>query len=134
MPFAAPYAASKQAVVGVWIYVHHELAMLRSQVRVSVRCAGWMRTKMVDADRNWPASLGPRPEHGSNQMAQMVDAMTRQFVDTGIEPDMVAVQVLDSVRNGHFWILPNADHLAPAITGIAASAVEGRDPPMPGRS
>jgi NAD(P)-dependent dehydrogenase (short-subunit alcohol dehydrogenase family) len=134
MPFGAPYSASKHAVVGISISVHHELAMLGSQVRVSVLCPGWIRTKIVDADRNWPASLGPRPEPGSNQMSQMLDAMTRQFVDTGMEPDMVAVQVLDSVRNGRFWILPNADDLAPVITGVAASAVEGRDPPMPGLS
>src|SRR5260370_11546180 len=108
MPFGAPYAATEHAVAGISISVHHELAMVGSQVRVSVLCPGWIRTKLVDADRNWPASLGPRPEPGSNQMSQRLDAMARQFVDTGMEPDGVPVQVLESGRNGRVWILPTA--------------------------
>ena len=131
MPFGAPYAASKHAVVGISMSVHQELAMLGSQVRVSVLCPGFIRTNIVDADRNWPERLGPRPEPASNQIAQMLDARLRQLVDSGIEPVAVAEQVLDSVRQARFWVLPNAEEFAPLITDVAASAVEGRDPPAP---
>lgn len=96
---------------------------------VSVLCPGFIRTRIVDADRNRPERLGQRPEPGSNQVAQMLDVRLRQLVDTGMEPTALAEQVLDAVRNARFWILHNAEDYAPLITDLAASVVEGRDPP-----
>jgi NAD(P)-dependent dehydrogenase (short-subunit alcohol dehydrogenase family) len=129
-PFAAPYAASKHAVVGISTSIFHELAMRGSHVHVSVLCPGWIRTRIVDAERNWPDRLGPRPAADTNQMAQMMEAMVRQFVDTGMDPAMVAEQVLDAVQAERFWVLPNASDFGPAIKEVAAGAVEGRNPPM----
>jgi len=63
-------------------------------------------------------------------MAQMFEAMMRNFVDTGMDPAIVAEQVLEAVRADRFWVLPNADEFGPAITEIAASAVERRNPPI----
>jgi NAD(P)-dependent dehydrogenase (short-subunit alcohol dehydrogenase family) len=129
-PFAAPYAASKHAVVGISASISHELAMRGSNVHVSVLCPGWIRTKIVDSERNWPDRLGPLPAGDTNQVAQMMEAMVRQFVDTGMDPAIVAKQVLDAVQSERFWILPNAAQFGPLITDFAASAVEGRNPPL----
>jgi NAD(P)-dependent dehydrogenase (short-subunit alcohol dehydrogenase family) len=129
-PFAAPYAASKHAVVGISTSIYHELAMRGSHVHVSVLCPGWIRTRIFDAERNWPDRLGAVPAADTNQMAEMMEAMVKQLIETGMEPAMVAEQVLDAVRSGRFWILPNADAYGPAIKDVAASAVEGRNPPM----
>jgi NAD(P)-dependent dehydrogenase (short-subunit alcohol dehydrogenase family) len=128
-PFAAPYAASKHAVVGISVSVFHELAMRGSNVHVSVLCPGWIRTRIVDSERNWPDRLGARPAADTNQVAQMMEAMVRQLVDTGMDPAMVAEQVLDAVRSERFWVLPNASDFGPLIKDVAASAVEGRNPP-----
>jgi NAD(P)-dependent dehydrogenase (short-subunit alcohol dehydrogenase family) len=130
MPFAAPYAASKHAVVGISMSIYHELALRGSRVHVSVLCPGWIRTRIVDSERNWPDRLGALPEHDTNQMAMMLEAMVKQLVDTGMDPVLVAEQVLDAVRAERFWVLPNADDLGPVIKDVAASAVEGRNPPM----
>jgi NAD(P)-dependent dehydrogenase (short-subunit alcohol dehydrogenase family) len=127
-PFAAPYAASKHAVVGISASISHELAMLGSNVHVSVLCPGWIRTRIVDSERNWPDRLGPLPAADTNQAAQMMEAMVRQFVDTGMDPAIVAEQVLDAVQAERFWVLPNAAQFGPLITDFAASAVEGRNP------
>ena len=129
-PFAAPYAASKHAVVGVSVSLFHELAMLGSNVHVSVLCPGWIRTKIVDSERNWPDRLGALPAADTDQMAPMLEAMVRQLVDAGMDPANVAEQVLDAVRAERFWVLPNADDFGPIIKDLAASAVEGRNPPM----
>jgi NAD(P)-dependent dehydrogenase (short-subunit alcohol dehydrogenase family) len=129
-PFAAPYAASKHAVVGISTSIFHELALRGSNVHVSVLCPGWIKTKIVDAERNWPERLGALPAADNNQMTQMLEAMLKNLVATGMDPAMVAEQVLDAVRSGRFWILPNADEFGPVIKDVAASAVEGRNPPM----
>ena len=129
-PFAAPYAASKHAVVGISTSIYHELAMRGSHVRVSVLCPGWIRTRIVEAERNWPDRLGAPPDGDTGQVAQMMEAMVRQFVDTGMDPAIVAEQVLDAVRTERFWVLPNADAFGPAIKDVAAGAVEGRNPPL----
>jgi short-subunit dehydrogenase len=129
-PFASPYAASKHAVVGISVSLFHELALRGSHVHVSVLCPGWIRTRIVDAERNWPDRLGPRPASDSDPTAQMMEAMVRQLVDTGMDPAMVAEQVLDAVRAERFWVLPNADDFGPLIKDVAESAVEGRNPPL----
>ena len=129
-PFAAPYAASKHAVVGISTSIFHELAIRGSHVHVSVLCPGWIRTRIVDAERNWPDRLGALPAADTNQLAEMMRAMLKQLIDTGMEPAMVAEQVLDAVRSDRFWVLPNADAYGPVIKDVAASAVEGRNPPM----
>jgi NAD(P)-dependent dehydrogenase (short-subunit alcohol dehydrogenase family) len=131
-PFAAPYAASKHAVVGISVSIFHELAMRGSNVHVSVLCPGWIRTRIVDSERNWPNRLGARPAADTNQVAQMMEAMVRQLVDNGMDPATVAEQVLDAVRSERFWVLPNASDFGPLIKDIAASAVEGRNPPAAG--
>jgi NAD(P)-dependent dehydrogenase (short-subunit alcohol dehydrogenase family) len=130
LPFAAPYAASKHAVVGISLGLYNELAMRGSHVRVSVLCPGWIRTRIVDSERNWPDRLGVRPESDNDPMAQMLEGMMKHFVDTGMDPADVAEQVLEAVRADQFWVLPNADELGPAIREIAASAVERRNPPL----
>ena len=66
----------------------------------------------------------------SDPTAQMMEAMVRQLVDTGMDPAMVAEQVLDAVRAERFWVLPNADDFGPLIKDVAESAAEGRNPPL----
>lgn len=130
LPFGAPYAASKHAVVGISLSIRQELEALGSRVRVSVLCPGWIRTNVATSERNWLERLGSVPSAGDSEVSQMVAAMIRSLVDGGMDPSEVAARVLDAVQEDRFWILPNAETLAPVIKEIAASAVEGRTPPM----
>ena len=130
LPFGTPYAASKHAVVGISLSIRQELEMLGSQVRVSVLCPGWIRTNIATSDRNWLERLGSVPWADGDEKTQSFSGMIQSLVEGGMEPDEVAGQVFDAVQNGRFWILPNADSLTPAIKEIAASAAEGRTPPM----
>jgi NAD(P)-dependent dehydrogenase (short-subunit alcohol dehydrogenase family) len=50
--------------------------------------------------------------------------------ETGMEPAEVARQVFRAVGEDRFWVLPNAEGFGPAIKEVAASAVEGRTPPL----
>jgi hypothetical protein len=60
----------------------------------------------------------------------MLETMLRSLIEGGMEPADAAEQVFDAVIEKRFWVLPNAENLGPAIKDVAASAVEGRTPPM----
>jgi NADP-dependent 3-hydroxy acid dehydrogenase YdfG len=128
--FASPYAASKHAVVGISLSMYQELATLGSHVHVSVLCPGVVRTKIADSTRNWPDRLGSLPSARSTEISQALITMLRSLIETGMEPAEVARQVFGAVQEDRFWVLPNAEGFGPAIKEVAASAVEGRNPPM----
>jgi NAD(P)-dependent dehydrogenase (short-subunit alcohol dehydrogenase family) len=50
--------------------VRSECLQAPAAVGVSVLCPGWVRTKILDADRNWPADLGERPARVGRQRAE----------------------------------------------------------------
>lgn len=129
LPFGTPYAATKHAVVGISLSVRQELEMLGSRVKVSVLCPGWVRTNVASSERNWLQRLGRIPEMPEDERSQMFNGMIRSLVDTGMDPREVAEHVAGAVDDERFWVVPNAEHFAPAIKDIAASAVEGRNPP-----
>ena len=55
------YAASKHAVVALSEELFKTTKIVGLPVGVSVLCPGWVRTAIMDADRNWPARLGDSP-------------------------------------------------------------------------
>lgn len=128
--FAAPYAASKHAVVGISLSMYQELATLGSNVHISVLCPGMVRTRIADSTRNWPDRLGSVAQGQNAEMSHMFETMLRSLIEAGMEPADVAQQVFSAVQEERFWVLPNAESFGPAIKEVAASAVEGRTPPM----
>lgn len=129
-PLAAPYAASKHAVVGISLSMHQELATSGSNVHVSVLCPGMVRTRIADSTRNWLDRLGGLPETGNDDRSQMFDITLRSLIEGGIDPADVAQQVSNAVQENRFWVLPNAEAFGPLIREVSASAVEGRTPPL----
>ena len=60
--FSAPYDASKHAVVALTEGLFHNLQAAEMPVGVSCLCPGWVKTSIIESDRNWPAALGSVPE------------------------------------------------------------------------
>ncbi len=76
------YDASKHAVVALTEDLYTTLGAMGAPVGVSVLCPGWVRTQIMDAQRNWPAALGelPRPALGSNVVRRHIS----QAIDEGM--------------------------------------------------
>jgi NAD(P)-dependent dehydrogenase (short-subunit alcohol dehydrogenase family) len=76
-------------------------------IGVSVLCPGWVRTGIIDADRNWPAALGdtPPPSFG----ADIVTKYVRRAIDEGTPPAAVADAVLGAIEADRFWVFPNPE-------------------------
>ena len=59
--FGPSYDASKHAVVAISEDLYRDVKVAGLPVGVSVLCPGWVRTGIIDADRNWPDGLGEMP-------------------------------------------------------------------------
>jgi NAD(P)-dependent dehydrogenase (short-subunit alcohol dehydrogenase family) len=128
-PSTGPYTASKHAVVGISESLHHELALLGSQVRVSVLCPGPINTRIMDSSRNWPSRLGAPPDERLALGGEVIQEMLRQQIASGMKPAEVAGLVVDAVRSERFWILTHPE-FGPLATQRTAGAAEGRNPEL----
>ena len=122
--FAPPYDASKHTVVAVSEGLHHTMKMAELPVGVSVLCPGWVNTKIIDSDRNYPAEFGPPPE--PDAAAEVSRTYVRRAIAEGAQPSAVADAVLDAVRADRYWVIPHQDFLDIAIDrwGTVAERVD----------
>ena len=111
--FGPSYDASKHAVVALTEDLYGTLQQVRLPIGVSVLCPGWVRTNIMDADRNWPDRLGDAPPPGMG--TEIVEPHVRRAVDEGTPPAMVADLVADAVQANRFWVFPNPEFVDVAV-------------------
>ena len=125
--FAPSYDASKHAVVAITEGLFRDLAMSAPDIGVSVLCPGWVRTGIMDAERNWPAHLGEAPESSANSEVAM--RYVRRAIDEGTTPAVIADLVADAVVDRRFWVFPHHDFVQLCIERWDTIA-EGTDPEL----
>ena len=130
----APYDASKHAVVALSEDLYLDLQAQLAPVGVSVLCPGWVRTNIVDADRNWPADHGAVPDRSVTMVA--VEHHLRRAIHEGLTPAEVADQVARAIAEDRFWVFPSPpvwmELAADRWDGIRAGANPRRPDQMPG--
>lgn len=109
LPGAAPYAATKYAVVGISETMREEFR--GTSVGVSVLCPGFVNTNIFWSQRNRPAEL--RNEQKKSAARGANEDMIKMVRETAIEPAAVADKVLHAVRNDEFWIITHPELLEP---------------------
>jgi NAD(P)-dependent dehydrogenase (short-subunit alcohol dehydrogenase family) len=130
-PGLGAYTATKHAVVGLSESLRHDLAAIGSPVGVSVLCPGFVRTRIAEADRNWPARLGPPPVADEQPGAEQKRQAVAGAIDSGLDPALIAEAVRDAVVAGRFWILTHPE-FNDAVSARFAEAVVGHDPESSG--
>jgi NAD(P)-dependent dehydrogenase (short-subunit alcohol dehydrogenase family) len=131
IPTGTPYVASKFAVLGLSENLHHELAADDPGIGVSVLCPAFVRTEMPRSERNRPPGVPALDDHPRRR--PIVD-FARSRVAAGLSPDLVAVQVLDAIRERRFWVLPHPDEARAAVQARLRWILDGTPPPpRPGR-
>lgn len=118
-PNLGAYVASKHAVVGLSEVLYRDLQARGSKVGVSVLCPGGVVTKIMSAERNWPARLGPAP---STLPGAYPDFPDRK------QPKDVADQVFEAIGARQFWILTHPWQYADAIRARFEGAIAARNP------
>ena len=109
IPFLAPYSVSKVGVVSISETLRNEMEIMGLPVGVSVLCPGWVNTKIVDAERNWPAHLGEKPDNDP-AFGVMVNHARRAIAE-GVTPASIADAVATAVVADRFWVIPQQDFL-----------------------
>jgi len=119
------YDAAKHAVVAISedLYKAMDVAML--PIGVSVLCPGWVRTSIIQADRNWPQGLGEVPPQAAT--VEVTGPHAQRAVDEGMAPADVADLVADAITANRFWVFTD-----PRLTQIALDRwqriADGRNP------
>lgn len=122
-PFMSIYNVSKHAVVTLSETLFADLALTGATgVGVSVLCPGWVRTRIHEADRNRPG-ISTRDLEDNAGFRGIVAGL----IDSGLEPDDVAAQVLAAVRERRFYVLTHPDWNG-QITDRVERIVGGQDP------
>lgn len=124
-PGMGPYCAAKFAVVGLSESLFHELALMGSQVGVSVLCPGFVKTRIHESARNMPNEL---ISYNDEPAAQLIADLASQAVNAGIDAHVVASSVEEAIRTNRFWILTH-ERSAVRTTELRLEWMRG-GPPM----
>ena len=107
------YCTTKHAVVTMTECLHHDLTNVSEHVRCSVLCPAYVPTGIANSERNRPDSL--REERTKSEGELRMEENLKQAVESGkISAAQVADQVLQSIREKHFYILTHSK-IKPAI-------------------
>lgn len=130
-PWMSTYDVSKHGVVTLSESMHRELAAVGAKIKVSVLCPAWVKTRLMDGDRNRPAALANEPGHTSTVVeATMMEQAVRQLVAaTGTDPSAIADRVLNAIKEEQFYILPHPEW-KPQILARVEDIVAERNPPV----
>jgi len=129
--FSPPYDASKHAVVAVTEGLYNSMRMVGMPIGVSCLCPGWVRTGIIESDRNWPAELGDPPVRDA--AAEVARKYVKRAIDEGMTPAAVADRVIEAVRADRFWVFPHPEWVDMVVRRFERIA-EGLNPEPPEQS
>ena len=104
------YKVSKHAVVVLSETLADELAQKGSQIQVHVLCPGWVRTGILDADRNRPNTLQNLSEKSHHHQVVGNSRNVQTEMEAGMSPAEVADHVYNAIQTGTFYIYTHPEH------------------------
>ena len=104
---------TKHAVVTMTECLHHDLTKASEHVRCSVLCPAYVPTDIANSERNRPDNLREERTKSDDEI-KMEENLKKAVASGKISADQVADQVLQSIREKHFYILTHPK-IKPAI-------------------
>lgn len=109
-PGLGVYKVTKHGVVSLSETLSYELAERNAKIKVSVLCPVWVKTRIMESERNRPSELqNPAP---NIPMSPEIEARAQEIIQAvqgGISPQQVAEYVFDAIRNERFYILTHPE-------------------------
>jgi len=106
------YKVTKHGVVTLSETLACELAERNAKIKVSVLCPMWVKTRILEADRNRPAELQNVASQSMKPEDEALFESINQAVQTGISPKAVADHAFDAIRTERFYILTHPESKA----------------------
>jgi NAD(P)-dependent dehydrogenase (short-subunit alcohol dehydrogenase family) len=106
------YSVTKHGVVALSEALQAELGAIEAPIGVSVLCPGLVRTRILEADRNRPTTVGPRSTSAPNPSAQHVMDSLRERIASSTPARDIAACVVDAIRTNRLYVLPHPAGIA----------------------
>ncbi len=123
----SPYNATKHAVVALSETLLADLRTAGAAIGVSVLCPGWVRTRIHEADRNWPG--GRDAEATPDPVAEAAREMFGAMVNGGMAAEDVASSVIEAIRGQRFWIRTHSE-MEPAVRARCEAIIAEETPTL----
>ena len=120
------YGVTKSGVVSLSESLLVELQGRGAEIGVSVMCPGWVRTRLMEAERNRPEAP-PEDLVDVTPEGEIMYQIIQELVRTGIDPLDVGKQVVESIKEERFYILTHPEW-NDLIRGRMENILEGRNP------
>lgn len=131
-PGMSVYNVTKFSVVTLTETLYLELKAMSSPVSASVVCPGFIRTRIMDSERNRPGDRSKDPETPDpSPLAAAIEHALRTGIASGYEAKAVAEAVFEGIRDDRFYILPAQDEIKAAMRQRFENIAAGKNPPLP---
>jgi NAD(P)-dependent dehydrogenase (short-subunit alcohol dehydrogenase family) len=128
---ANPYNVSKHGVVCLTEGIYKEFKGMGAKLSASVLCPGLINTSILDAERNRPPEFGHTDKAALRPELQQFAAGFEAALKAGYEPEEVARQVFNAVRDDQFYIFPAQENVLESVRTRMEDIIEQRNPTMP---
>jgi NAD(P)-dependent dehydrogenase (short-subunit alcohol dehydrogenase family) len=115
MPAGGTYGVSKHGVLCLTETLYNDLKARDAAIGASVLCPGFVKTKIIQSERNRPVELASGGDGAADDEVAPVQAM----IDQGKDPADIANTVFKSIEEDRLYILPH-----PAWDDTVRSRVE----------
>jgi NAD(P)-dependent dehydrogenase (short-subunit alcohol dehydrogenase family) len=105
---SAPYQVTKHAVVALTENLQYSLLQKEAKVRTSVLCPGYVKTRILEAERNRPKELENEQVEMTSEQEAVLQYL-RERVDTGISPQEVAEILFRGIKEERLYIGTDPD-------------------------
>jgi NAD(P)-dependent dehydrogenase (short-subunit alcohol dehydrogenase family) len=126
-----PYSVTKFGVVALSEGVYLELQRGNYKPKISVLCPGFVRTNILESNRNRPRELSDMSVPPSGPAAEAFREWFAEQVKQGLSPRAVGDRVLAALREERFYILTHPE-FRPHIEQRMKDILSGNNPtPLP---
>ncbi len=130
-PLMNNYAVSKHGVMALTEGLYQELAMRTDKIGVSVLVPGWVRTNVMESERNRPEELKNRLGEGMDTKASGVQALMKLYTggfDGAVLPRQVADIAFDAIREKKLYIFAGNEFALPLLQARMEDMLQERNP------
>ena len=127
---ANPYNVSKHSVVCLTEGIYKEFKGMGAKLSASVLCPGLIKTAILDSERNRPPEFGATDLSAQRPELQQFSAMFSAALNAGYEPEEVARQVFEAIRDDKFYIFPAQDNVLQSVKTRMEDIINQRNPSL----
>ncbi len=103
MPGGGTYGVSKHGVLSLTETLYNDLKTRNAAIGASVLCPGFVKTQIIQSERNRPSELATG---GADATEEMI-APAQALIDQGKDPADIANAVFESIEQDRLYILPH---------------------------